>query len=141
MGGHEVLARHHLIDQAILTQLKAQVAVGDDAHQMVALINHGNTTNVILGHHLQRFPDGTSATDGHRVVDHAVLSAFHNGHLTGLRLDRHILVHHADAALAGNGNGHSALRHGVHSGRHEGDVQLDVPREACFQLHGSGKHL
>ena len=48
---------------------------------------------------------------------------------------------HADAALAGDGNGHAVLGDGVHGGTHDRDVQLDFLCQACGQIHVGGEHI
>ena len=141
MGSHQILARHHIVNFALQPALKAQVAIRNDAHQVVLVIYHWNTTDVILSHHGQRVGHGLATANGHGVVNHAVLSTLYNGHLAGLCLDGHILVNHTNATFAGNGNGHSRLRHRVHSSGHERYVQLNVPRKAGFQLYRFGQYL
>ena len=126
MGGDEVLLRHDFVDGTVKTAFETQVAIGDDAHQMLLVVDHGNTADVILRHDVERLSHRATAGNGHGVVDHTVLSTLDNSHLAGLVLDRHILVDNADTTFAGNGNGHLALGDGVHGGRHEGHVELDV---------------
>lgn len=49
--------------------------------------------------------------------------------MSSLLLRREVLVHDADAALLGNGNGQTRLGHGVHGGGHKRQVQLDIAGE------------
>ena len=141
VSGHQVLLRHHVLHGAVQPALEAQVTVGDNAHQVLLVVHHGNAANVILRHDFQRLGHRAAQRDGHGVVDHAVLSTLHNGHLAGLVLNRHVLVDDANAALAGNGNGHLALGDGVHGSRHKGHVQVNVARKAGFQLYRLRQHL
>ena len=53
VSGHQVLAGHHLVYFLVEPAFEAQVAVGDDAHQFSILVNHGNTANVVVAHHVQ----------------------------------------------------------------------------------------
>ena len=138
MGGHEVLAGHHLIDGLVEPTLKAQVTVGDDTHQMVLVVDHGNAADVVVVHHFQSVLHRLAAADGHGVVDHAVLGPLHDGHLVRLFLYRHVLVDDADTAFARDRNGHGRLGDGVHGGRHERDIERDVTGKACFQLYRLG---
>ena len=108
-------------------KLETQVTVGDDAHEMVLLVHHGNAADVILSHHVERILHTTALGDGHGVVDHAVLRPLHDGHLTGLLLYRHILVDDADTSLTRNGDGHRRLGDGIHGSCDKGDVQADMP--------------
>jgi len=106
--------------------LEAEVTVSDDTHEVVFLINHRNATDMIVVHHIQSILDGASATNGDRVIDHTILSALDDGHLTCLLLNRHILMDDTDSTLPRDGNGHRRLGHRVHSGRDERNVEFDV---------------
>ena len=141
MCGNEVLRSHHLVYLLVEVTLKAQVSVGDDAHEMVVIIHHGNASDVIVVHHLQGILHGATLVYGHRVVYHSVLGTLHDGHLTGLFLDGHVLVYHTDASLTGYGNGHGALRNSVHGSCDKGHVKRDVARKAGFQLYFLGKYF
>ena len=138
---HQVLARHHVVNLVVQPTFKTKVTVGHDAHQMVLVVHHGNTADVVLSHHRQRLGHCRTAPDGHRIVDHSVLSTFHDSDFASLRLYRHILVHHADAAFTRNGNRHGRFRHGVHGSRHKRNIQLDVLRETGFQLYRLGQYF
>ena len=138
MGGHEMIFRHDLIHRSVELPFEAQVAVGHDTNEAFLFIDHGNTTDMILRHDIQGLGNGRAEGDSHGVIDHTVLSTLDNSHLTCLFLDRHVLVDHADATFAGNGDCHLRLRHGIHRCRHKWHVQLDVPREAGFQLYHLG---
>ena len=141
MGGDQVLGCHHVVDELVHVTLETEVAVGDDAHEVVFLIDDRNAANVIVVHHVKGILDGASAANGDRVVDHTVLSTLDNGHLTSLFLDRHILMDHTDTTLACNGNGHRRLGHRVHSGGDKGDIEFDVARKTSFQRHFLRKHF
>ena len=106
MGGHEMFLRHDLIDGTIQTTLEAQVTVGDDTHQMTVVVYHGDTTDMILRHDVEGLCHRCSQGDGDRIIDHTVLCTFHDGHLTGLVVNRHILVDYTDTALTRDGDGH-----------------------------------
>ena len=64
--------------------------------------------------------------DGHGVTDHAVFGAFHLAYFGSLLADGHVLVQHADAAFLGDGDGHAALRDGVHTGGDDRDVEVNM---------------
>ena len=141
VSGHQVAAGHHVVDFVVQAALKAQVAVGDIAHQVALVVNNGNAADVVFGHQCQRLGHRATAADGHRVVNHAVLGTLHDGHLAGLSLYGHVLVDDANAALAGNGNGHRRFRDGVHGSRHKRHVQPDVARETRAQLYRAGQYF
>ena len=138
---HEVVFRHHVVHLLVQVALKAQVAVGDDAHQVVVFVYHGYAADMVFCHHVESVLDGGAAAYGHGVVYHSVLCTLHDCHLAGLLLDGHVLVDDADAALTSYGYGHLRLGDGVHGRGHEWHVKLDVAREPCFQLHCLGQHV
>ena len=135
VSGDKVLLGHHVVNEAIHVALETQVAVGDDAHEMILAIHHGDATDMILGHHPESVLHGLSATYGHGVVDHAVFSTLDDSHLSSLLVDRHILVDYANTTLTSDGNGHRRLRDSVHGSRHEWDVELNVSREAGLKAY------
>ena len=141
MGGHQILAGHHLVDGLVQATLEAQVAVGDDTYQMVFLIHYGYAADVVVVHHGQRILHGAALAYGHGVIDHTVLSTLHDCHLTGLVVDAHVLVYHTDTSLAGNGDGHRRLGHGVHGSRHKRHIELNMARKHGFQLYRLGQHF
>ena len=141
MGGHKVLLRHNLCHRTIETTLETQVTVGDDTNEMVVIIHHGDTTNMILRHDVEGLSHRRTLWDGDRIVDHTILSTLDDSHLTSLILDRHVLVDHTNTTFTGNGDSHLRLRYRVHSGCHERNVQLDVAGEARFQLYCLGQYF
>ena len=126
MSDHEVLLGHHVINLLGEVGLEAEVTIGHDADKGVDIVHHWNTADVILLHDGKGILHSRAALDGDRVVNHTVLSTFHDGHLTRLVFDGHVLVNHTDASLTGNGDGHRSLCDSVHSSCHERNLQLDV---------------
>ena len=124
--GDDVVLRHHLVDALVQVALEAQVAIGHDAHQVASVVHHGDAADLILGHQRQGVRHGRTALDGDRVINHAVLRTLHDGHLAGLFLDGHVLMDHADAALARDGDSHLGFGHRIHGSRHKRNLQLDV---------------
>ena len=106
MGCHQMILRHDLIDGTIQTTLKAEVTVSHDTHQMTVVIHHGDTTDMILRHDLEGLCHRGTQGDGDRIVDHTILGTLHDSHLTGLVVDRHVLVDHTDTTLTSDGDGH-----------------------------------
>ena len=141
MRGHQVLAGHHLHDGTLHVLLETQVTVGHDTHQMTLAIHYRYATDMVLGHEGKRILYSPIATDGHGVVDHTILGTLHDGHLTSLFLDAHILMDHTDTAFTGDGNSHGRFGDSVHSGCHKRNLEFDVAREARGQLHCAGQHF
>ena len=135
MGRYQVVFRHDLVNGTVETALKAQVTVGNDTYEVIAIIYHRDTTDMILRHDVECLSNCGAQRNRDRIIDHTVLSTFHDGDLTGLIVDRHILVNHTNTAFTGNGNSHLRLGNRIHSGRYERHVQFDVTREAGFQLY------
>ena len=84
--------------------------------------------------------------DDDRIANDAGLELLDGPHFAGLGLERHVLVHDADAAFLGHGDREARLRHRVHGRRYEGDVEGDVARQAGRQVDfgrqdlGVGRH-
>ena len=139
--GHEVILRHNLLHRTIQTTLKAQVTVCHDTYEMIAVIDDRNTTDMILRHDVEGLSHRRSLRDGDRIIDHTILCTFHDSHLTGLIINRHILVDHTDTSFTGNGDSHLRLCDGIHGSCHKRDIQFDIPREAGFQLYCLGQYF
>ena len=54
VGRHKIILRHNLLNGTIQTTLKAQVTVSNDAHEVLLIIHHGDTANMILRHDVER---------------------------------------------------------------------------------------
>ena len=109
--------------------LKTQIAVGNNAHQFVGSVHHGNTANFELGH--DALGIGQRRVFGQRdgVHNHATFGAFHLANLRGLLLNTHVFVDNANAALLGNGHGQLVFGNGVHGGRQQRNVDLNLARK------------
>ena len=149
MRGDEPVARgHHLGDQARHVALEAQVAVRDDADELAVFadqptvgIHDRNTSDLVLLHQIQGIAHGVVLRDGHRIVDHAVLGTLHPAHLRSLLGDGHVLVDHTDAAFTRQSDGQRSLRHGIHRGGDDGDVEFDISRKAGADINLSRQHF
>ena len=98
LGGHH--HRHRLGEAG----LKAQVAAGDDADQLFA-VDHWHAGNLVLARQFQHLANGEVGRHGDRVDDDAGLILLDAPDLAGLRRDRQVLVHDADAAFLRDGDG------------------------------------
>ena len=103
---------------------EAQVAVGDNAHQLSVAVDHRYAADVIFLHHGKRICHTAATADCHRVVNHAVLGTLHSVHLPGLLGNAHVLVDYAEATLTGYGYGQRALGHRIHRRRYQRHVQF-----------------
>ena len=124
---NQILACHQLCDGATGLFFEPQISVGHDAHQFARAVSDRNASDFVLAH------DGQSVTccgifaQRDRILNHPAFRTLHLSDLVRLGGDAHVLVHDADAAVAGHGDGHLALSHRVHCGTDNGAFQLDVP--------------
>src|SRR3569832_2330614 len=134
-----LLGRHHLGDGVVVTGLETQVAVGDDADEVLAL-HHGHARDVVLAGEFQDAANGGVGRHGNGLFDDACLVFLDPPHLLGLLVGRHILVDDADASLLREGDGEARLGHRIHSGGHQRDVERYLPREPGLELHLARQH-
>ena len=96
--GDEVLAGHHLPHWDVGARLKAQIAIGEDADELLALGDR-DAGDLESAHDFQGGGDGFVGRDGDGVDDHAALGALYFIHLLRLFVDAEVAVNDADAAL------------------------------------------
>ena len=138
--GDQVFLGHHVADGNVGAGFKAQVAVGQNAHQPLAL-RHRHAGDLVAPHHFERVADHLVRADGHRVHDHAALRALHLVDLAGLVGDGQIAVHNADAALLRHGDGHARLGHRVHGRGEQRGVQRNVAGQLGLRADLHGHHV
>ena len=144
--GDQVLAGHDVVDAQLVVGDEAQVAVGDNAHQLVA-VEHRQAGDAVVAHDRLHLGHALVAGHGDRVDDHAGLGLLDLFDLLGLAVDAHVLVDDADAALPGHGDGGLVLGDRVHGGAEQRRLQLDgvgqPGRERDLRgqdLRGAGHH-
>ena len=126
--------RHQFRDGHVVVFGEADVAVGDDAKQLL-----GHAFGAWLDHrdagHAQAFLQDFQLAeryirrDGDRVDHHAAFEALHAADLFGLLLDREVAVNDADTAELGHGYGKARLGNRIHGGRDDRHVDGDVAGE------------
>ena len=126
LGDDQILARHELGDGACRLLFEAQVAVGHNAHQFAGIVRDRDAANLVFAHDGQRVACGGVLAERHGILDHAAFGTLDFPDLVGLRRNGHVLVHHADAAVARHGNRHFAFGDGVHGRTDNGGLQLNV---------------
>ncbi len=136
----EVLLGHHLADGDIGAGFKAQIAVGENAHQPLALRNR-DAGDPVAAHHFESVTDHLVRPDGDRVHDHAAFRALHLIDLAGLGLDVQVAVDDADAAHLCHGDGHARFGDRVHRRGKQRRVQRDVAGELRLGAHLRGHHF
>ena len=105
---------------------EAQVAVGDDAEQLLVEVDDRQPGDAVLPADPVEVLEGRVGPDGDGVGDDPGLGPLHEVDLVGLVVDREVAVEHADAALAGHRDRHPALGDGVHRSAHQRRPQRDL---------------
>src|SRR5690554_285821 len=117
-----------------------QVTTGHDADQL-AIFNHrkaGETQFAGLGQQIDGFHVGS---DSYRILHNGSFVALDLAHFGSLLFDGHVLVHNANAALLGHGNGQTGLGHGIHGGGQQRNIDFDIAGQAGFQADILGQNF
>ena len=120
-----VLLGHDLGDLEVEPGLEPQIAVGQDADELVPL-GHGHAGDAVLLHDIQGVGDLGVGRDGDGIDDHAALGFLDLVHFLGLHVDGQRLVDEPEPALLGQGDGQLCLGHRVHGRAHERDIEDDL---------------
>ena len=128
--GGEVLGRHQLAHRLERVFGKAHVAVGENADQLAACVDHRNAADAVLQHQRLRFAQRRIGVDRDRVDHHAALVTLHRPHRRALGVDIEIAVEHADAAQLRHRNRHVRLGHGIHCRGQDRDIECNVAGQA-----------
>ena len=75
--GDEIFLRHYLVYWNVEARLEAQVAIGQNANQLAALLSDGHTGDFVLSHDLQGVRDLGIGLHGDGVHDHAAFGPFY----------------------------------------------------------------
>ena len=105
------------------------------------MINDGKAADIQLVGQRHHLPHRVLGRDDDGIAQHAAFVALDLGHLRGLLLRGEVFVHDADAAFLRHGDGQTRFGHGVHGGRDQGQVQLDVACEAGGEIGVLGQDL
>jgi hypothetical protein len=113
--GDQVLLGHHIAHGNVRACFKAQVAVGQDADQPLAL-GHRHAGDLVAPHNFEGVRDELLRPDGDWIDDHAALRTLHLVDLACLLLNGQVSVDNADAPVLCHRNGQPRFGHGVHGG-------------------------
>jgi len=108
-----IFAGHGGGDRHFQAGLKAQIATGDNAHQLFAL-HHRHAGDAVLAHEQQDLTDRGRGRHGDGLLDHTALEFLDGAHFAGLVRRAHALVDHADPAQLGQGDGEPRFGDRVH---------------------------
>ena len=138
--GDQVFLGHHFANLAVIIGFKAEIAVGQDAHQTL-VFGDGHAADAIFAHHQLGVGNQVRGRQEKGIGDYAVLAALYLIHLRGLLGNGHIFVDYTHAALASQRDGHLGLGDGIHGGGKNGNIQLDFACQLDGQIGVLGQHL
>ena len=136
-GDQAVALGHDVGHRLVEIGLEAQVAVGDDADDFLA-VDHRQAGDPVLSRQHQNFAHRHRRRHGYRVLDHAAFEALDLGDLRRLRSRRHVLVHDAQSALLRHRDGEAGFGHGIHRRRQQRDVQRNGLGKAGLEADVAG---
>jgi hypothetical protein len=138
----ELLARSHdLRHRQVELLLEADVAVRDDADDLVAVGRDRQARNALGARESDDFADRRVGPHGDRVLDDSALVFLHAPDLACLVGGGHALVDDADAAFLGDGDRKPCLGDGVHRRGHERQVEPDAAGQARREVDLARKHV
>src|SRR5690606_16711531 len=139
--GNQVLAGHALIDPQTQVILEPEVAISKYTDQSAFRFHDGYAADAVLAHQPLRVGQGGTAGQRYGVHDHAGFGALDLADHLRLFGHAHLLVDHADAALASHGHGHLRLGHRVHGSGDEWEVEPHGGGEVGHEADLLRKHL
>ena len=134
-GCDQVAVGHDLRYLKISVRLEAKVTIGHNTDQFSAVADNRNPGDPVLTRQFDRIADRLAGVHGDRIKDHPAFRTLDKIHLHRLLFDRHVLVEDSDPSFAGKGGGEVGLRHGVHRGGDERNVQCDIAGKPCGDVH------
>jgi hypothetical protein len=132
-----VARRHDRGDRLVELGLEAQVAVGDDADDALALDDR-QPAEAVARDQRDQVAHRHRRRDRDRILDHAALEALDLRDLGGLARGREVLVDDADAAFLRDRDREARLGDRVHRGGHDRDLDADRAGEARGQRDFAG---
>src|ERR1700735_377607 len=87
----EIIFRHHVAHRLIQIALETQIAIRENADQLLAA-RYRKARDAVLGHDVERLAHGDFRRDRHRINDHAAFRALHFVYFLDLPLDGHIVM-------------------------------------------------
>ena len=132
-NGDEVFLGHHFVDLYVEVVHEAEVTVGDDADELVVVVNDRHTGDLVLAHELVSFVNVVVRVEEERIGNNAVFASLYSFNLVALHFDGHVLVDNACAAFTCHRNRESRFGNGVHCRTHERNVKCDFLGELCLE--------
>jgi hypothetical protein len=142
----ELILGHQLSHPLTRIGGKAHVAVGQDADQLAgmtvaAALHHRNAGDAVLLHQIERVSKRRVGMDGERVHHHAGLEFLDLTDLRSLDVRFEVSVQHADAASLRHRDRHLGLRHRVHGGGNDRQVERDRAGDVGANIDLGRQHI
>ena len=125
---------HQLLHLAVEIGFEAQVAIGENPHQL-PMLGNGHPGNAEFFHQRLGIPHLCLRRNGDGIGDHPAFRALDEIHLPGLIGDAEVLVNDTDSPLLGHADGQAAFRHRFHSGTDQRYIDPDAPGQAGADIH------
>ena len=136
----QVFLGHDLANLLGHVGLEPKIPVGEDADE-ARPFGDGHPADAVACHEFQGLGDQLVGLHRDGIDDHAALGALDLVDLIGLVLGREVPVDDADAAFLCQGDGQPRLRHRIHRGAHQRDVEPDRARKLGRGIALAGQHL
>ena len=109
-----VLGGHDFRDRRVQAAFKANITTGDDTNE-IDTVHHRQPRNVVGHGDVHEFANRSVRRHRDRILNDATFELLDLADGRGLLLNRHALVHDADATFLSHGNGQISFGHGIHS--------------------------
>jgi len=121
--------------------LEPEVAVGEDAHKLAAVLGYRHPRDSVALHQIVGVLERVIGRQENRIDDDAVLRPFDLVDLVSLSLDGKIFVDDAEAAFPCHGDRHARLGHRIHTRTDDGDIKFDIPGQISRDIDFPGQDL
>ena len=139
--GRKIIARHQFGNRLHGVFGKTHIAIGQDADKLAARLYYRNSRNAIFGHQRLRLGKRCCGRNRDRIDDHARFIALHltdSGHLF---FDRKVAVEHTNTAQLRHDDRHARFGNGVHSRRHDRDIECDAAGDPRLRVRLTGQNI
>ena len=140
-SGIRVITSSTLVVRPLGDRGEPQVAVGDDAEQVVVDVDDRQTGHAVLATDPVEVLQRRVGADRDRVGDDPGLGPLHQVDLVGLVVERQVAVEHPEAALTGHRDRHPRLGDGVHRRAHQRRPQRDLAGQPAGGVDVAGRQV
>ena len=137
----EIFMRHQFADRLARALGKADIAIGENADELAAGFDDGNSRNPVHRHQRLRISKRRVGRDRDRIDNHSRFKAFDLTDRRALLLDRKIAVQHTEPAKLRHDDRHIGLGDRVHRRREDRNVEADLARDPRFGVRLARHHI